>query len=256
MDDARLLERMHANQLRFYRAMCDASPGARAIEFDGVLAAVIPLAPDRSVFNSVLYDDAERLAANLERLAAAYEDAGVRAWTVWVHESDEETARVLERAGHSVDAQPRAMAMELDGFERPDDCELDWSDRGGIGDVSRINDGSYPFPERPFTAADLAAPTLEDGGVRLYVANVDGEPAACLGTVDEGSDCGIYMVATLPEARGRGVSGRLLAQALADSRERGCETTSLQATGMGVPVYERVGYRDLGALGMWERRRK
>jgi GNAT superfamily N-acetyltransferase len=244
---------MLANQVRFYRAMSDASPGARAIELDGVLAAVIPAAPERSVFNSVLYESTEALAANLDALAHAYDEAGVRAWTVWVHESDEEAARVLARAGHSLDAQPRAMAMELSDFERPADGELDWSDRGEIGDVSRINDGSYPFPERPFAAVGMA--TLEDGGVRLYVARVEGRPVACLGTVDEGGDCGIYMVATLPEARGQGLAGRLLAQALADARERGCETTSLQATGMGAPVYERVGYRDLGALGMWERRR-
>jgi len=241
---------MLANQLRFYRAMCAASPGARAIELDGVLAAVIPLAPQRSVFNSVLYDDAEALAANLEEFAEAYDEAGVRAWTVWVHESDDKTGRVLERAGHSLDAQPRAMVMELDGFERQIDRELDWTDRGEIGEVARINDGSYPFPEDPFSAVEMG--TIED--VRLYVANVEGGPASCLGTVDEGGDCGIYMVATLPEARGQGLSGRLLAQALADARERGCETSSLQATKMGAPVYEKVGYRDVGALGMWERR--
>ena len=249
MRDSELLERMHANQLRFYRAMCAASPGARAIELDGVLAAVIPAAPLRSVFNSVLYDDPETLAASLDAFAREYDEADVRAWTVWVHESDDDTARVLERAGHSLDAQPRAMVMELDGFERPIDRDLDWSDRGDIGVVSRINDGSYPFPERPFSGAGMT--TID---ARLYVANVDDGPAACLGAIDEGGDCGIYMVATLPEARGHRLAGRLLAQALADARERGCETSSLQATKMGAPVYERVGYRDLGALGMWERR--
>jgi GNAT superfamily N-acetyltransferase len=252
MEDSLLLERMRANQVRFYRAMSNASPGARAIELDGLLAAVIPAAPDRSVFNSVLYESGEALVANLDALAEVYGDAGVRAWTVWVHESDEETARALERAGHSLDAEPRAMAMELSGFDQSPDGELDWTDRGEIGDVSRINDDSYPFPERPFSAAGMAS--LEDGGVRLYVACVEGKPAACLGTIDEDGDCGIYMVATVPEARGRGLAGRLLAQALAQARERRCETTSLQATGLGAPIYARVGYRDLGAIGMWERR--
>jgi ribosomal protein S18 acetylase RimI-like enzyme len=253
MQDSLLLERMRANQLRFYRAMTQASPGAHAIELDGLLAAVIPAAPARSVFNSVLYDSGEALAASLDSLAEAYNEAGVSAWTVWVHESDEATARVLERAGHSLDARPRAMAMELSGYERPDDPELDWTDHGEIVDVSRINDGSYPFPERPFSAVGMA--TLEDGGVRLYVTRIEGRPASCLGTVEEHGDCGVYMVATLPEARGQGLAGRLLAQALAGARERGCETTSLQATKSGAPIYARVGYRDLGAIGMWERRR-
>jgi hypothetical protein len=42
---------------------------------------------------------------------------------------------------------------------------------------------------------------------------------------------------------------------LLDARERGCETTSLQATQMGLPVYRRLGYRELGVIEMWERRR-
>jgi hypothetical protein len=44
-------------------------------------------------------------------------------------------------------------------------------------------------------------------------------------------------------------------QALLDARERGCTTTSLQATAMGRPVYRRLGYRELGVIEMWERRR-
>ena len=53
--------------------------------------------------------------------------------------------------------------------------------------------------------------------------------------------------ATLPEARGRGLATALMRQALLDAGERGCVTTSLQATAMGRPVYARMGYRDLGA---------
>jgi GNAT superfamily N-acetyltransferase len=252
VDDATLLARMHANERGFYRLMAKASPGARALELDGVLAAVIPATPDRSVFNSVFYDSAEALAASLDRLAEAYDEAGVRAWTVWVHESDDEAPTVLERAGHTLDAQPRAMAFELAGFERRDNDGLDSIDRGDLADAARINDGAYPFPERPFSAG-LA--TLSDDAARVYLARADGKAVSCLGTFDLDGDCGIYFVATLPEFRGRGLAGGLLARALADARERGCETTSLQATAVGASVYARVGYRDLGALGMWERRK-
>jgi GNAT superfamily N-acetyltransferase len=64
----------------------------------------------------------------------------------------------------------------------------------------------------------------------------------------------VIWVATVPEARGRGVSTRLLAHALDAAREAGLETTTLQATKLGVPVYARLGYRDFGAMHMWERR--
>jgi hypothetical protein len=44
-------------------------------------------------------------------------------------------------------------------------------------------------------------------------------------------------------------------RALVDARERGCTTTTLQATQMGQPVYSRLGYRDYGRVQMWERRK-
>jgi predicted acetyltransferase len=62
-------------------------------------------------------------------------------------------------------------------------------------------------------------------------------------------------VAVAPEARGRGLSGKLLAHALADAAERGLETSTLVSTRLGRPVYERLGYQALGSLQMWERRR-
>jgi predicted acetyltransferase len=62
------------------------------------------------------------------------------------------------------------------------------------------------------------------------------------------------MVAVLPEARGHGISGKLMAHGLADAVERGARTSTLVATKLGRPVYERLGYRELGALEMWELR--
>ena len=43
-------------------------------------------------------------------------------------------------------------------------------------------------------------------------------------------------------------------QALIDARERGLTVSSLQATKMGYPIYERLGYEPICKLEMWERR--
>ena len=45
----------------------------------------------------------------------------------------------------------------------------------------------------------------------------------------------------------------LLQHALVDAAERGNETTTLVSTALGYPVYERLGYRTVGRLAMWER---
>jgi GNAT superfamily N-acetyltransferase len=62
------------------------------------------------------------------------------------------------------------------------------------------------------------------------------------------------MVATDLQARGRGLASGLIRVAVSEARDRDCETTSLQATRAGYSAYRRLGYRDLGAVGMWERR--
>jgi predicted GNAT family acetyltransferase len=89
----------------------------------------------------------------------------------------------------------------------------------------------------------------------IYLARVDGETAACVVAYHSGGDAGIYNVGTRAAARGRGLATGLMRQAALDAREAGCETTSLQATAMGRPVYKRLGYRELGVIEMWERRR-
>ena len=246
------LARMLRSMETAWRALGVGSGGARMIEGDGVLAAVVPAVPERSVFNSVLYETPANLAAARDELAGAYDEAGVNAWTVWVPESDRDSAALLASAGHRLDATPRGMVLDLAGFAEPDPGDLDWSAAGSLGELKRINDAAYGDPPGTFDRG-IGNPPAD--AWRIYEARFDGAAASVLATTDFEGDCGIWWVATVPEARGRGLSRDLLRVVLAEARERGLETSTLQATKLGRPVYERVGYRDLGALQMWELRR-
>jgi GNAT superfamily N-acetyltransferase len=228
-----------------------ASPGARVIERDGVTAAAVPAAAERSVVNSVLYESADGLAAAYDELAAAYAEIGA-VWTVWVPSHDEGTRSALHRAGHVLDAAPPVMAVALSRIERPPAGALeDWTAEGDVREIGPLNDRSYTFGTDSFTRA-LAA--LPPDGLTTYVARLGGRPAGCLTIVDHEGNADVEMVAVVPEARGRGIAGKLLSHALADAAERGLETSTLVATRLGRPVYERLGYRDFGVLQMWERR--
>lgn len=236
----------------FWRAIAAGSEGARPIELPGVFAAVVPAVPERSVFNSVIYEDADALEDALSELARAYEEARVAAWTVWVPEEDERSASLLRAAGHRLDAEPRAMGMALDEVERPSMEGIDWDRDSDLETVGAVNDSAYGYPPGTFSRGMGTPPA----GARLYQARLDGWPVATVATLGapEADDCGVYLVATRTEARGRGLSTALMRQAVWDARQRGLRTTTLQATKAGRPVYERIGYRDFGALKMWERR--
>ena len=253
MDDTTLLKRMAVSTRGFTDMHAGASEGASKLTLaDGAVHALItPATPKRSVLNAVDYSDADAFADSLPELARAYADAGVEAWTVWVPEPDTGTAARLEREGHVLDAAPRAMGAVLQ------DCDLgegaagiDYSTDHGARTVGELNERAYGYDEGSFATAFERFPD----SVHIYVASVGGEPAATVSTSYHDGDCGIWWVATVPEARGSGLSGALLRQALIDAREAGCDSTTLQATVAGYPTYERIGYRDLGGLQMWERR--
>jgi GNAT superfamily N-acetyltransferase len=242
---------MHANLRAFYRLLGERSPGGSLFERAGVLAAIVPSCPHRSIVNAVVYDDTDALIAAQEELRAAYAHAGVRAWTVWVTEGDRVAGEALARRGHRIDASPRAMTLELrrlgfaeanaQGFEQTEDTAA----------IATLNERAYGLSEGEFSAAMTA---FGGGALVFHVAQLDGRPAACVGALDHGADCGIYLVATAPAARGRGLASGLMRRALLDARARGCATSSLQATQAGFPVYRRLGYRDVCAINMWEHR--
>jgi ribosomal protein S18 acetylase RimI-like enzyme len=69
---------------------------------------------------------------------------------------------------------------------------------------------------------------------------------------DVGEDTAVWFVATLPHARRRGRADAILRRLLLDARERGRRTASLQASPAGRPLYERLGFRTVGSLHLYE----
>jgi GNAT superfamily N-acetyltransferase len=247
--------RIQRRAMRDFVAMMGSSaPDSRLFERDGITAAAVPATPGRSIPNSVTYTDPDALVGTLDELAAYYDEAGVNAWTVWVPDFEAQTIAALEGAGHSFDGRPAAMVLELAELGEFELGDLDWDAEADVELLGKINDRAYGHASSEgYAAAWVRLP--EEVDVRLYQARSDGEPVSILGTIDhEGGDCGIYFVATEEHARGRGLSTRLLQAALAEARERGCVTSSLQASAMGEPVYTKLGYRSYFRLHMYERR--
>lgn len=254
MDESALAARQLVGQRGLYRSLGERTLGSAVVERPGgVLAAIVPARPDRSVFNSVLYEDPDALLAVRDELDAAYAAAGVSAWTVWVRPEHEALRPALEAAGHAFDGQPMLMAAEIGQLDLEPRAELDLDPAPTWEGLARLNDLAYGIDRAVSFEAVFAG--YDDPRGRLYLARVDGEPAAGIGTLGVDGTCEIVFVATAPAARGRGLSSELMRTALRAAREMGCDVTTLEATAMGEPVYARLGYRSLGRLAMYELRR-
>ena len=252
MDRAPEYERMLKSMRACFHLIGRSSEGAHVVELDGVMASVAPKVPERSLPNSVIYESQEALIAALPELARHYDEEGVAAWTVWTPDDDEQAAAALRDAGHALDADPSAMTLDLAELDEPPAIEHRTGD-DLIPTIAGINDQAYHHDDGPFMRMLAEHPA---GVTSNYVADLDDKPAACLQILPVEGDASVYWVATLPEARGRGLAGRLLQRALWDAREAGCDMSSLQATKLGEPLYARLGYASHGALQMWEKRRE
>ena len=230
------------------------SRSARVVRLDGVIASVSPATPDRSLFNSVYATEPAALAAAIDELEAGYEEAGVRAWTVWLPAGDPLGPGLLADRGHALDGDPRSMGLELRDLrpparELPGGVELR---AGDLAEIGAVNDAAYEL-DREWGAALTGEPSIE---VHWAVAAEGVEAIACAGVIDVGDDACVTAVATLPDRRGGGLASALIARLLAAAAERGMRTASLQASRAGAPVYARLGFRDVGCTEMWEKRRE
>ena len=82
-----------------------------------------------------------------------------------------------------------------------------------------------------------------DGAALVNVlATLDGRPVATGTGWLTGSTLGLYNIATLPDARGRGIGRAVTARLMDLGAERGSAEAVLHASEEGRPVYERLGF--------------
>ncbi len=77
----------------------------------------------------------------------------------------------------------------------------------------------------------------------VYVGYADGDPVVSGLGWRTGRTIGVYSIATIPSARRRGYGAAMTARVVADGALAGCDVAALQASEMGRPIYERLGFR-------------
>ncbi|MEE1785844.1 GNAT family N-acetyltransferase [Streptomyces sp. SP17BM10] len=126
-------------------------------------------------------------------------------------------------------------------------------DGDALADAEHVVVDGFPQPARqPWKRGEAVPPRLlHDRGCRVWLGRLDGTPAGACLTYDDGRATGVYWLATLPSARGRGVARAVMETALTAVRPD--RPATLVATAAGEPLYRRLGFTDQGRTCWWTR---
>ena len=195
--------------------------------------------------------------------ANRYFDAkGVNTFTWWMEphlkRSDWEPA--LSKHGFGVSDETPGMAVDLNKITESPQPAAGFEIRS-VDDEESLRTWANVFINGFGLPPDWESITFElwmqlglDLPMRNYIGYVAGKAVSTSTVFYGGGVAGIYCVATLPEARGKGAGAALTLKPLLDAREMGYRIGILQSSNMGFNVDKKLGFRHLCQIEYFHKR--
>jgi ribosomal protein S18 acetylase RimI-like enzyme len=251
MDDATLRRRLWEGFAALQTLLGGSSRHGSVLRRDGLVASIVPSAPDSPALNAAVAVVPDAAPPALAELASRYADAGVRRWAVWVDGGARQVTAYLRRAGLMVASASPGMGAEIDALGL-DLSVANPEPTADLRTVGRVNDQAYGNVD---SRLERTLTTLDADALRAYRADLHGAPASVALALHHDADCGVSFVATLPQARRRGLATEVMRAVLADAQRNRLTTITLQATEQGERLYAQLGLHRLGNMELWEHRR-
>lgn len=243
MDDATLARLEHESMLDWLR-ITFAQPAGAEIQIDeGV--GLFSTGLDNPFFNQIVTDDGATPTA-LARAIAEMRSRVRRHYVVLRRGADDHLAPGMSDLGMArEDAILPGMSLHPIPAGRPGPPGFEVRvirDDSGLEDHMAVAAEGFEMA-RPMVDEFIGPRLWEAPGCTVYVGYADGAPVTAGFTVRSGRTIGVYTIATVLSARGRGYGEAMTRRIVADGAAAGCDVAVLQASSMGRPIYERIGFR-------------
>ena len=197
---------------------------------------------------------AERIATILEYHRRYLEPT---LWWVGPASTPAGLGRHLSAAGLQCQIQMPGMACDLDAmrtdFRRPEGLEV-----AALEDFAIFRRYEHPFfgPATTERRRNLIAGISwivrqEPRRAWHFVASLGGVPLGCATLFLGAGVAGLYHVATVERARGRGIGKAVTLAALEHARDQGYRAAILHASKEGEPIYRRIGFQEVCKVSHW-----
>jgi GNAT superfamily N-acetyltransferase len=243
---ADLLRRMDLNMWEMYREITRLGRGSELFETPQFYMAANP---HGTLFNNMVMI---RDAVDTDTLFAAIRDFYVqrrRPFSVWTRaHADADLESVLRARGFEDFFAMPGMALLRDPGTRCEPVGLEiraTTTDQGRRDYLYVTAEAYATYGSPREYAEDAFVSIESvcaPHVQGFVGYVDGKPAAAAMVFVTHGVAGIDWVGTVPEHRGHGFGEAVTWAAIREGFRRGGTFANLQASPMGRPIYERMGF--------------
>lgn len=250
--------RLHQNLIDSSRQLFELDPDATVLVEEGCLFGAG--SPPHPVISNVAFRADDSVAADgLITRAQDFFSARGRGFSLWIRAGEPEDADLVAAAGTAglqmVYAMPEmTLAQRPESPSLPDGAELRrLSEPEQAEDYWAVAAASYTslgFPLDTFAGYRNHAGLLAENVV-AYIAYVDDKPVSIAMTIVSDRVAGIYWVGSVEQARGKGLGWVVTAAATNAGFDLGADIASLQASPMGKPIYERMGYETLFDYQLW-----
>jgi GNAT superfamily N-acetyltransferase len=255
MDDATLADLEHQNFIAANAIAARNAPDHLVRRRDGVVTLLTGV-PIR-LFNQIVIEAAD---APDDAVAEGVDTARKRGDTFVVtlrKRTDDDRHPVLGRLGlvrHEAD--PWMPGMVLHPIPLVDPAAGAGFDIRTVTDVAGLDEHLQVAAEGfempiDWLRAVIGPSILSNPDCRTYLGYADGRPVVSGTGIRSGRTIGVYNIATVPSARRRGFGAAMTARIAADGAAQGCDVAVLQASSMGRPTYERLGYRTVVEYEAW-----
>jgi GNAT superfamily N-acetyltransferase len=255
--DQQLRVRAQDGFIRLLALFASGHPRSSLIRLPGfVHGCSVPQAPRRPLLNAACFDDAGAVVAQLPELTRAYQREGVAAWTLWVYPGQLNDALEHALAQQAMRPGPAQtlMGIEIDDLlgapgPLPEGYAIDHNP--SWDELAKVNELAYEFPKGEYDGVMSAA--VAGGPNHLVVArDPEGNAVASGFFVIDGDNTPIGWIATALQAQRLGLASAVMRAGLGAARAAGAVTATLEATADGLPVYAKLGFRDLGVIETWQ----
>jgi GNAT superfamily N-acetyltransferase len=239
----------HENWIAYLTGVASCDARTTVARSGGVLTLLTGLPMDW--FNQILIEREEATPATVLDAVTQAQAQGIDFVVRLRRGMDDRFIPTLTQAG--LEAKPPetatpgmvAFPIDHDAIARQAVPELDIqrvTDPAGI-DAHRQTATAGFGADPALAQGNVCASLLDRPGCVVYVGYAEGDPVVSGLGWRSGRTIGVYSIATIASARRRGYGAAMTARVVADGALAGCDIAALQASEMGRPIYERLGFR-------------